>query len=122
MVDGTRMNRFHPNRRYSQYLINFNLAAEEFGYKFNFFSASMISGVWYFKNEHYSFPSISVRPASVHDEFNFNISFDYECRYDIKTYEDCYNVIFKSLDHKFKGKWPNGAVRRNLILSNLLNG
>ena len=103
MLDGTVDERKHPFRRYSTYLQNFYIAAERFGYTFKEFKKSGIDGYWLFTHDDLIYyPWISVRPGSVHDEFTLLIRMDFEDRLELKTYDDCYNKIRRSLEFKFK--------------------
>lgn len=70
-----------------------------------------------------NYPYISIEPGSVHDEFRFRVNFECDDTVDLKTYEDCFNNIYKSLEWKFKrddGKYGNTQALRNLKLITLL--
>jgi hypothetical protein len=117
MLDGsTRVDRY-PFRRYSTYLQNFNVAAQEFGYELDYFKESGLDGYWLFRNEDYRYPYITVSPGSCTDQFRLRVNIEYDDTVDIKTIDDCFDHINKCLSHIFKMR---KYIPRNLKLINLL--
>jgi len=128
MKDGTIKEDKYPFKRYSTYLTNFNIAAEQFGYKLLTFKESYIEGYWLFNNTNTDYPWITIQPGYIHDQFNFKIHIEFDDRVDLKTYQDCFNVLYKSLKFKFEREikiYPDSKSLkreyRNLKLIKLFN-